>query len=63
MEKFIFNINREGEGLWDLLYGDDLVITGESEEEAVRKFGVWRREIETRGLKVSINKDQVDGDE
>ena len=31
-----------GEGLWDLLYADDLVITSESEEEAVRKFGVWK---------------------
>ena len=31
-----------GEGLWDLLYADDLVITAESEEEAVRKF-VWKR--------------------
>ena len=34
-----------GEGLWDLLYADDLVITAESEEEAVRKFGVWKREM------------------
>ena len=38
-----------GEGLWDLLYADDLVITTESKEEAVRKFGVWKREMETRG--------------
>ena len=42
-----------GEGLWDLLYADDLVITAESEEEAVRKIGVWKREMETRGLKVN----------
>ena len=33
-----------GEGLWDLLYADDLVITAESEEEAVRKFGEWKRD-------------------
>ena len=44
-----------GEGLLDLLYADDLVITAESEEEAVRKFGVWKIEMETRGLKVHIN--------
>ena len=44
-----------GEGLWDL-YADDLVITAESEEEAIRKFGVWKREMETRGLKVNIYK-------
>ena len=46
-------------GLWDLLYADDLVIIAESEEEAVRKFGVWKREIETRGLKVNINKTKL----
>ena len=37
-----------GEGLWDLLNVNDIVITGESEEEAVRKFGVRKREMETR---------------
>ena len=48
-----------GEGLWDL-YADDLVITTtESEEEAVRKFGVWKREMETWGLKVNINKTKL----
>ena len=49
-----------GEGLWDLLCADDLVITAKSEEESVRKFGVWKREMESRGLKVNINKTQVD---
>ena len=48
-----------GERLWDLLYADDLVITAESEEEAVRKFGVWKREMATRGLKVNINKTKL----
>ena len=40
-------------------YADGLVITAESEEEAVRKFGVWKREMETRGLKVNINKTKL----
>ena len=35
------------------------MITAESEEEAVRKFGVWKREMETRGLKVNINKTKL----
>ena len=35
-----------GERLWDLLYTDDLVMTAESEEEKVRKFGVWKRGME-----------------
>ena len=29
---------KRGEGLWDLLYVDDLAITAESAEEAVRKL-------------------------
>ena len=41
------------------MYGDDLVITAESEEEAVWIFGVWKRETETRGLKVNINKTKL----
>ena len=31
------------------------MITVES-VEVIRKFGVWKREMETRGLKVNINK-------
>ena len=51
------------EGLWDLLYTNDLVIIAESEEEAVRKLGVWKGEMETRGLKVKIDKTKVMGRE
>ena len=46
------------EGLWDLLYAADLVITAES-EEAVRKLSVWKRQMETRGLIVNINKTKL----
>ena len=45
-----------GEGLWDLFYAKDLAITAESGKEAVRKFGLWKRETETGGLKVNLNK-------
>ena len=41
------------EGLWNLMY---LVIIAESEEESVRKFGIRKREMETRGFKVNMNK-------
>ena len=40
-----------GEGLWDLLYSSRLtvVITAESKEKAaIKKFGVWKREMESR---------------
>ena len=36
------------------------MITAESEEEAVRKFGLkWQRDMETRGLKVNINETKL----
>ena len=44
------------EGLSDLLYANDLVVSAESEEEVVKNFGVWKNEMETRRLKVNINK-------
>ena len=52
----IQQVTREvrGEGLWDLLYTNDLVITAESEKEAVRKFSVWKKEMLTRRLQVNI---------
>ena len=40
-----------GEVLWNLLYANDLVITVESEEEAVRILVYGKKEMETRGLK------------
>ena len=52
-----------GEELWELLYINDLVIPPESEKEAVRKFCVWKREMETWGLKVNINKTKLMGRE
>ena len=47
------------EGLLELLNVNGIVITAESEEEAVRKSSVWEREMETRGLKVNINKTKL----
>ena len=35
------NKAAQGEGLWDL-YTNELVITAELKEDAVRKFGVWK---------------------
>ena len=46
------------EGLWDL-YADGLAIRAEWEEDAVKKFGVWKRVMETRGLKVNMNKTKL----
>ena len=48
-----------GESLCELLCTDDLVIIAESEEQVVRKFNEWKRELETRGLKVNMDKRQM----
>ena len=45
-----------GEGPWELLYADDLVLTAESEDEAVNMFNRWKGEMEKRGLKVNMEK-------
>ena len=44
---------------WDMLYADDLVITAESREEALERFGSWMEAMESKGLKVNIEKTKV----
>ncbi|XP_064100906.1 uncharacterized protein LOC135211534 [Macrobrachium nipponense] len=44
------------EELWELLYGDDLVITAENEEDQQRRVRGWQESLERGGLKVSVNK-------
>ena len=42
--------------MWELLYANNLVIIAESEDEVVRRFDEWKSELETRGLKVNMDK-------
>lgn len=49
---------RRGE-LRELLYADDLVLTGESKEEVEQMFKDWKREMESKGLKVNIEKTKM----
>ena len=44
---------------WDMLYADDLVITGVSKEEVERQFHLWRTALERRGLKINIDKTKI----
>ena len=44
---------------YKLSFISDSIHTHESEGEAVRKFGVWKIEMETRGLKVNLNKTKL----
>ena len=48
-----------GKSLWELLYADDLVIIAELEEQVVRRFNEWKRELETRGVKVNMDKTKM----
>ena len=42
-----------------LLCADDLVITADSEEQVVRRFNEWKSKLETRGLKVNMDKTKI----
>ena len=41
---------------WELLYADDLVIIADSLEECVAKLKVWKRGMESKGLRVNMAK-------
>jgi hypothetical protein len=45
--------------LMELLYADDLVIMGESLKELEKKFLEWKRVMESKGLKVNVNKTKI----
>ena len=42
-----------------MLYADDLIITGESEEEVEQQFHFWKSALTRRGLKISYDKTKV----
>jgi hypothetical protein len=48
-----------GEGPWEQLYTDDLVLTAESREGVTDKFNGWKAGIEKRGLKINMDKAMV----
>ena len=46
---------RDG-SLMELLYGDDLVLCGESLNEVMDKYGRWTNVVEGKGLRVNVDK-------
>ena len=48
-----------GDGPWELLYADDLVLTAESKEEVTGMFNRWKEEMEQRGLKINMEKTKL----
>ncbi len=45
-----------GQGPWEMLYADDLVLTALSKREVIEMFQLWKSKMEQRGLKVNITK-------
>ena len=39
---------------WQLLYADDLVLLAESREILMKKIKIWKKGLESKGLKVNI---------
>ena len=42
-----------------MLYADDLVLTAKTKEEVIAMFNEWKRQMETRGLKINMEKTKV----
>jgi len=44
---------------WDLLYADDLAVIAETEEELIKRLNEWKDNVESIGMRVSMNKTKV----
>ena len=45
-----------GEGPWELLYADDIVLTAETKNDVEQLLCGWKSSIEKRGMKVNLEK-------
>jgi len=44
---------------WELLYADDLAVIAETEEELINRFNEWKDNVESKGMRVNMNKTKV----
>jgi len=44
---------------WELLYADDLVVIAETEEDLIKSLNEWKNNVESRGMRVNMNKTKV----
>jgi len=44
---------------WELLYADDLAVIAETEEELIKRLNEWENNIESKDMRVNINKTKV----
>ena len=44
---------------WELLYANDLAVIAETEEELLKRLNEWKDNMESKGMRVSMNKTKV----
>jgi len=44
---------------WELLYADDLAVIAETEEELIKRLNEWQDNVESKGMRVNMNKTKV----
>jgi len=44
---------------WELLYADDLAVIPETEEELIKRLNEWKDNVESKGMRVSVNKPRL----
>jgi len=44
---------------WELLCADDLAVIAETEEELIKRLNEWKDNMESKGMRVSMNKIKV----
>jgi len=44
---------------WELLYADDLAVIAETEEELIKRLNEWKDKVESKGMRVNMNKTKV----
>ena len=43
---------------WELLFADDLAVIDETEEELFKRLNEWKDNVESKGMRVNMNKNQ-----
>jgi len=43
----------------ELLYADDLAVIAETEEELIKRLNEWKDNVESKGVRVNMNKTKV----
>ena len=47
---------------WEQLYADDLAVIAETEEELIKRLNEWKDNVESKGMRVNMNKTKVSGE-